>query len=223
MAAEKIKHELDLLKQQKPLIASYGDYAASGGYWISAAADKIFSDPVTLTGSIGVFGMIPDLSNTLKDVAHVNAVSITSNKHGDMFSMMRPFDQAEHEFMQTQIEGIYTRFTNLVSEGRGLTVDAVDEVGQGRVWTGADAIDIKLVDEIGTLEDAVHYAAVAAGDADLSNWNVKAYPKPQTQMEMILEMLGSGTATEKEALLKLAKDFTKPQVVARLPYNIVIR
>ena len=223
MAAEKIKHELDLLKQQKPLIASYGDYAASGGYWISAAADKIFSDPVTLTGSIGVFGMIPDLSNTLKDVAHVNAVSITSNKHGDMFSMMRPFGQAEHEFMQTQIEGIYTRFTNLVSEGRGLTVDAVDEVGQGRVWTGADAIDIKLVDEIGTLEDAVHYAAVAAGDADLSNWNVKAYPKPQTQMEMILEMLGSGTASEEEALLKLAKDFTKPQVVARLPYNIVIR
>lgn len=223
MAAEKIKHELDLLQREKPLVASYGDYAASGGYWISAAADKIFSDPVTLTGSIGVFGMIPDFSNTLKDVAHVNAVSITSNKHGDMYSLMRPFDQAEHEFMQTQIEGIYTRFTNLVAEGRGLTVDAVDEVGQGRVWTGSDALEIKLVDEIGTLEDAIRYAAVAAGDPELANWNVKAYPKPQTQMEQILEMFGSSTATGDEALLKLAGDFTKPQVVARLPYNIVIR
>ena len=223
LAAEKIKRELDLLQKEKTVIASYGDYAASGGYWISAAADKIFADPLTLTGSIGVFGMIPDLSGTLKDVAHVNVVSITSNKHGDMYSLMRPFDQAEHEFMQTQIEGVYTKFTNLVAEGRGLTVDAVDEVGQGRVWTGADAIGIHLVDEIGTLEDAIHYAAVSAGDPELANWNIKAYPKPQTQLEQMMEMFGSSSTTEEEALLKLAKDFTRPQVVARMPYNIVVR
>lgn len=223
LAAEKIKREIDLLQKDKIVIASYGDYAASGGYWISAAADKIYADPMTLTGSIGVFGMIPDLSGTLHDIAHVNAVSITSNKHGDMYSLMRPFDQAEHEFMQTQIEGIYTKFTNLVAEGRGLTVDAVDEVGQGRVWTGADAIGIHLVDEIGTLEDAIQYAAIAAGDADLAQWNVKSYPKPQTQLEQIMEMFGSAPATEEEALLKIVKDFTKPNVIARLPYNIVVR
>ena len=223
LAAEKIKREIDLLQEDKTVIASYGDYAASGGYWISAAADKIFADPVTLTGSIGVFGMIPDLSGTLKDIAHVNAVSITSNKHGDMYSLMRPFDQAEHEFMQTQIEGIYTKFTNLVAEGRGLTVDAVDEIGQGRVWTGSDALEIKLVDEIGTLEDAIQYAAVAAGDPDLGQWNIKSYPKPQTQFEQIMEMFGGSGTTEEDALLMMVKDFTKPQVIARLPYNIVVR
>lgn len=223
LAAEKIKREIDLLQEDKTVIASYGDYAASGGYWISAAADKIFADPVTLTGSIGVFGMIPDLSGTLKDIAHVNAVSITSNKHGDMYSLMRPFDQAEHEFMQTQIEGIYTKFTNLVAEGRGLTVDAVDEVGQGRVWTGSDALEIKLVDEIGTLEDAIQYAAIAAGEPDLGQWNIKSYPKPQTQFEQMMEMFGGSGTTEEDALLMMVKDFTKPQVIARLPYNIVVR
>lgn len=223
LAAEKIKHELDLLQKEKPLIASYGDYAASGGYWISAAADKIFTDPLTLTGSIGVFGMIPDFSGTLKDVAHVNAVSISSNKHGDMYTLTRPFDQAEHEFMQTQIEGIYTRFTNLVAEGRDLTVDAVDEVGQGRVWTGSDAIEIKLADEIGTLEDAINYAAVAAGEPELAKWNIKAYPKPLSQIEQMMEMFGSGSGDSEDALLKLADDFSKPQIIARMPYDIVIR
>ena len=223
LAAEKIKNELDLLKQVKPLIASYGDYAASGGYWISAAADKIFTDPVTLTGSIGVFGMIPDFSQTLKDVAHVNAVSISSNEHGDMFSLMRPFDQAEYEYMQTQIEGIYTRFTNLVSDGRGLSVDAVDEVGQGRVWTGSDALGIRLVDEIGTLEDALMYAAAVAGDTELKNWNITGYPKPQTQIEQLMEMFGSESGNDEAALAKLAGDLSKPQVIARLPYDIVIR
>lgn len=223
LAAEKIKHELDLLQKEKTVIASYGDYAASGGYWISAASDKIFADPMTLTGSIGVFGMIPDLSGTLKDIAHVNVVSITSNQHGDMFSLMRPFDQAEHEYMQTSIEGIYTKFTNLVAEGRGLTVDAVDEVGQGRVWTGSDAIGIQLVDEIGTLQDAIQYAAIAAGEPDLDKWNIANYPKPQTQFEQMMEML-TGTSTDgDEVLLKIAKDFSKPQVVARMPYNIVVR
>ena len=223
LAAEQIKNELDLLKKDKPLIASYGEYAASGGYWISAAADRIFSDPGTLTGSIGVFSMIPDFSKTAEDIAHVNVVSISSGKHGDMYSLMRPFDSAEYEYMQTQIEGIYTRFASLVADGRGMEIDAVDAIGQGRVWTGSDALGINLVDEIGTLEDAVRYAATVAGNPELTAWNVKGYPTPETQIETILNTLSGRNGGNEDVLTKLSSDFSKPQIFARLPYDIKVR
>lgn len=238
LASEKIRTELDLLKENKPLIASYGDYAASGGYWISANCDKIFSDAVTLTGSIGVFGMIPDFSRTMKDIAHVNVTSVTSNRHGDMFSLMRPFDKAEYNYMQRSIEDIYVRFTTIVSEARDLDWDYVDSIGQGRVWTGSDGLEKGLVDEIGTLEDAIHYAAVCAGDPELANWKVSAYPKPLSQMEMVLEMLGekksgeenvfAGTALEDVAgafagWAKMSREGKADLVFARLPYDVDIR
>ena len=238
LASEKIRTELDLLKENKPLIASYGDYAASGGYWISANCDKIFSDAVTLTGSIGVFGMIPDFSRTMKDIAHVNVTSVTSNRHGDMFSMMRPFDKAEYDYMQRSIEDIYVRFTTIVSEARDLDWDYVDSIGQGRVWTGSDGLEKGLVDEIGTLEDAIHYAAVCAGDPELANWKVSAYPKPLSQMEMVLEMLGekksgdenvfAGTVLEDVAgafvrWAKMSREGKADLVFARLPYDVDIR
>lgn len=238
LASEKIRTELDLLKENKPLIASYGDYAASGGYWISANCDKIFSDAVTLTGSIGVFGMIPDFSKTMKDIAHVNVTSVTSNRHGDMFSLMRPFDKAEYNYMQRSIEDVYVRFTTIVSEARDLDWDYVDSIGQGRVWTGADGLEKGLVDEIGTLEDAIHYAAVCAGDPELTNWKVSAYPKPLSQMEMVLEMLGekksgeenvfAGTALEDVAgafarWAKMSREGKADLVFARLPYDVDIR
>ena len=196
MASEKIKNELDLLKADKPLVASYGDYAASGGYWISNNCEKIFSDATTLTGSIGVFGIIPDLSKTAKDIAHVGVESVISHKHGDMYGGMRPLDKDEYDYMLTGIEAVYDRFTTIVSEGRGIPKETVDAIGQGRVWTGADALKINLVDEIGTLEDAIRYAAVAAGEPDLDQWNVKGYPAPPTPMEQVLEMVGSRKNTE---------------------------
>ena len=238
LASDKIRTELDLLKQDKPLIASYGDYAASGGYWISANCDKIYSNGVTLTGSIGVFGMIPDFSKTLKNVAHVNVASVTSNKHGDMFSLMRPFDQAEYNYMQRSIEDIYVRFTTIVSEARDLDLEYVDSIGQGRVWTGADGLEKGLVDELGTLEDAIHYAAVCAGDPELGNWKVCGYPKPRTQIEMILEMLGekksgednifAGTSLEKASATfckwaETARKGNADLTFARLPYDVEIR
>lgn len=146
LASAKIKDEIELLKAEKPVVASYGDYAASGGYWISNSCDKIFSDATTLTGSIGVFSMIPDLDKVLHDVAHVNIVTVGSNKHVDMYSMMRPLDQDELDYQQAAVERIYDTFVSIVAEGRGLEKEFVDSVAQGRVWAGSDAIKIGLVD-----------------------------------------------------------------------------
>lgn len=221
LASEKIKVELDALKETKPVIASYGDYAASGGYWISNNCDKIYSNAATLTGSIGVFGMVPDVSKTLKNVAHVGVETVSSNKHGDMYSLTRPFDSAEYAYMFRSIEDIYDRFTSIVSEGRGIPVETVDAIGQGRVWTGADALGIHLVDEIGTLEDAIRYAAVVGGDPDIDNWNVKGYPKPQGQMEMILSSFG--LSDSEDVLAKTYKAIKEPRILARTDTRIQIR
>ena len=221
-ASEKIKDALDKLKAEKPVVASYGGYAASGGYWISNNCEKIFTDAATLTGSIGVFGLIPDFSKTASDIAHVGVESVTSHKHGDMMGLMRPLDKDEYDFMFTGIEAVYDRFTTIVSEGRGIPKEFVDAVGQGRVWTGADALKINLVDEIGTLEDAINYAAVAAGDGDLAQWNIKGYPAPPSMMEQMMDMLG-GNKNDDNALLKTARKITTPQILARMDNEIVIR
>ena len=221
-ASEKIKNELDLLKADKPVIASYGDYAASGGYWISNNCEKIYSDATTLTGSIGVFGLVPDFSKTAKDVAHVGVESVTSHKHGDMYGLMRPLDKDEYDYMLTGIEAVYDRFTTIVSEGRGIPKETVDAIGQGRVWTGADALKINLVDEIGTLEDAIRFAAVTAGDGDLSQWNIQGYPAPPSTLETLLDMLGQNKNGE-GALVSSLRRITKPQVFARLDTDIRIQ
>ena len=147
MASEKIKAELDLLRENVPVIASYGDYAASGGYWISANCDYIFSNATTLTGSIGVFSMIPDIGGTIKNKLHVTVTPVKSNEHADMLGMMRPLTPNEEAYMQASVERIYTKFTSIVAEGRDMTVEAVDEIAQGRVWTGAEALEIGLVDQ----------------------------------------------------------------------------
>lgn len=223
LASDKIKTEIDLLKGTKPVIASFGAYAASGGYWISNSCDKIFSDAVTLTGSIGVFGMFPDFSKVLKDVAHVGIESVSSNKHGDMLSLMRPFDEDETAYLQRSIEDVYERFTTIVAEGRGLDKDFVDEVGQGRVWTGADALTIHLVDEIGGLEDAVKYAAVAAGEPDMTKWNVKDYPRAPSQMETILSSLQGTDSNDYSVLTDQFKDLKSGKILARLPYMLEIK
>ena len=236
-ASEQIKAEIDLTAKVKPVIASYGDYAASGGYWISNNCDKIFSNATTLTGSIGVFSMIPDISGTVKDIAHLNIVKLGSNKHSGMLSLTSPLDQEETEYMQASVERIYDRFVNIVSQGRDLEPAFVDSIAQGRVWTGADALQIGLVDEIGTLEDALNYAInVVEPGTDLSKWNVAEYPKPQTPMEMMMEMMGNsarakanvfkGTPLEDAGysildLSKSWKDRKSQYMMARIPYEII--
>ena len=224
LASEKIKHELDRLKEDKPLIASYGAYAASGGYWISNNCDKIYSDATTLTGSIGVFGVVPDFSKVAKNTLHVGVESVSSNKHADMYGLMRPFDKSEYAYMQTSIESIYDRFTATVSEGRSLPVETVDAIGQGRVWTGCDALDIHLVDEIGSLEQAILYAADCAGDPDIKSWRIEGYPRPQTQMEMIMSMLGGDDDTSAQArIFKRLSTLKSPQILARMDTEITIQ
>ena len=218
-ASEKIEEQIRLLRAVKPVIASYGDYAASGGYWISNGCDHIFSDATTLTGSIGVFGMVPDFSKTAKEVLHIGVESVGSNKHTDMYSMMRPFDKDEYRYVERSIEDIYERFTKLVSEGRDMSVERVDELGQGRVWTGADALEAGLVDEIGTLTDALQYAACAAGDGEMGNWLVTAYPAPLTMMENVLASLGQQRETEEGVLIRRLRENARPQVLARMPFE----
>ena len=241
LAASKIKEEIDLTTAVKPVIASYGDYAASGGYWISNSCDHIFTNATTLTGSIGVFSAIPEFGKTLKDIAHVNMVPVKSHKHSDMLSLTRPFDAEETAWMQVYVDDIYNNFVSIVAEGRGKTFESVDEIAQGRVWTGADALEIGLVDEIGTLEDAINYAAVMAGDSDVENWGIASYPKPLTAMEQLLQQFGKTTNPEEAManvlegtplegvarnLLNWQRTWAKGQgdlVFARMPFEIEIR
>ena len=231
LASEKIKAELDLLQERVPVIASYGDYAASGGYWISANCDKIYSDATTLTGSIGVFSLIPDLGGAIKNKLHVNITSVNATKHADMYNGFRALDPQETAYMQASVENIYDKFTKLVSEGRDMPVSRVDELAQGRVWTGAEALEIGLVDEIGTLEDALRYAAICIdGVEGLEQVQIAEYPKPLSTMESILESLGAsegvfaGTALESvEKAFKEAGATEAGKAYARLPYEISFR
>ncbi len=230
LASEKIKSEIDLLRKDKPVIASYGSYAASGGYWISNSCDRIFSDPSTLTGSIGVFSMIPDFSKTAKDLLKVNVTSVGSSRHSDMYSMIRPLDAQEVAYMQKSVNDIYDAFLANVSAGRGMSTEDIDKIAQGRVWTGADALRIGLVDELGTLSDAVAYAAGTQGDTDMDDWQISCYPKPQTIIEMIMESLSGTTSvmagTPFAPVEKAYRDWnwnSSERIYARMPYILDIR
>ena len=231
LASEKIKAELDLLREKCPVIASYGEYAASGGYWISANSDYIFANATTLTGSIGVFSMIPDLGSTIKNNLHVTVTPVNSNKHSDMYGMMRPLDKAELNYMQKSVESIYEKFTSLVAAGRNKTVEEVDNIAQGRVWTGAEALEIGLVDQIGTLEDAITYAATSIeGVTGIQDVKVEAFPKPLTTIELLLESLNgtteifAGTPLEDiEAAFRNWDSTQSGKAYARIPYEIIIK
>lgn len=193
-AAEILNKELQLLRTRKPLIISMGEYAASGGYWISANSEKIYADNTTITGSIGVFSMAMNYGEGLKKHLKVNTAEIGSNTHSNMLNGIDRLDAKEVAFMQGMVEEIYTKFTELVSQGRELPVEYVDEVGQGRVWTGADAIEKKLVDEKGGILDAVNYAAASA---DLTDYRIVEYPAVKTPMEQFMEMIQGAEASVK--------------------------
>ena len=232
LASDKIKTEIDLLRAEKPVIASYGDYAASGGYWISNSCDRIYSDRTTLTGSIGVFSMIPDASRTLREKLKVGVASVGSGRHSDMMSLLSPLDGEETAYMQKSIEIIYDAFLANVAEGRDMTPEQVDEIAQGRVWTGADALGIGLVDEIGTLGDALRFAAQAGGNPDLDSWQIVAYPKAPSLIDMLLESLGQGpdrgdvlAGTPFAPIGEAFRNWnfeTGDRFMARMPYEMII-
>ena len=233
LASEKIKAEIALLKEKMPVVASYGNYAASGGYWISAGCDKIFSNATTLTGSIGVFSMIPDFSKTIEKRLHVGVNSVNSSRHADMYGMLRPLTDKETAYMQASVDNIYNRFTSLVAEGRDMSVSEVDNIAQGRVWSGAEAHGINLVDQIGTIEDAIRWAALSIdGVVAVEEVQVIGYPKPLTTLEMLVESLN---APKEQNILagtpfrSIGEAFagwdpsSSGKVYARMPYELIIR
>ena len=220
-ASVKIRTALDSLMKEKPLVASFGDYAASGGYWISSGCQKIYADATTVTGSIGVFSLIPDFSKVTKKVG-VNVESVGSNKHSDMMSLMRPFDAAELAYMQASVEDIYELFVNLVAASRGLSVERVDQIAQGRVWAAADALEVGLVDEIGTLQDAISYAAALADLPSSDDYSVASYPAVPSFFEQLMSQLG-GSGMGEDVRLRVLKSYEPGRFYARLPYDYEIR
>jgi protease-4 len=163
IASDQIWREVELTARVKPVVVSMGNYAASGGYYISAAADKIMASPVTLTGSIGVFGLIPNAQVFLDKKLGINSDVVKTNSHSDAPSFTRPLNAFERDALQANVERTYSTFTGIVADGRGLRQTTVDSIGQGHVWSGTDAMEIGLVDGFGGLNDAISEAASMAG------------------------------------------------------------
>ena len=183
LASEVIWHEIEQAKKAgKKVVTSMGDYAASGGYYISCNSDYIIAQPNTLTGSIGVFGMIPSIQNTLKNKLGITIDGVKSNEHSDFLSGYRTLDAAEVNVMQQMVEETYGLFTQRVANGRKMTVAAVDSIGQGRVWSGKDALAIGLVDELGSLADAIDKARELA---KVPHASIVYYPRQKSFFEKL--------------------------------------
>ena len=188
-ASEQIWHEIQLLKAEKPVVISMGGMAASGGYYISCGANKIFAEPSTLTGSIGIFGMVPDATELLNEKLGLHFDVVKTNKYADfgapsVYGMLgRPFTGDESAMMQGIVEKGYDLFVSRVADGRGISKDSVDAIGQGRVWTGEQALKIGLVDQLGNLKDAI---AEAAQLAELEKYSVDTYPAPANFLEQLM-------------------------------------
>ena len=184
-ASDIIWNEIEQAKKAgKVVVTSMGDYAASGGYYISCNSDYIIAQPNTLTGSIGVFGMVPSFQKALKNKLGVTIDGVTTNKHSDAGGTLRPLNAEELEVYQNFIDEFYGIFTQRVADGRGMDQSAVDEIGQGRVWAGADALKIGLVDALGNIDDAI---AKAAELAKLDNYKVAYYPKKKDFWTTLME------------------------------------
>lgn len=184
VASEVIRREVELAAKEKPVIVSMGSYAASGGYWISSTADYIFADPNTLTGSIGVFGTFPNFKGFLNDKVGLTFDEVKTNENADFGSLYKPLTPYQMTMMQKHVTDTYDEFITLVSETRGLRKTFVDSIGQGRVWSGTDAIAIGLVDELGGIDKAIAYAADKAG---LTSYSIKEFPKQEDPLENLFK------------------------------------
>jgi protease-4 len=185
VASEQIRHAIKLIKAKKPVVVSMGGMAASGGYWISSPANYIFAEPTTITGSIGIFGLIPNVSGLVTDKLGITFDGVTTNKHTDYETdLVLGKDNDENmKFMQTYINRGYQSFLNIVSEGRKMKPAEVDSIAQGRVWLATDALKIKLVDKLGSLDDAVKKAAELA---KVDEYHTAAYPAKGSWMDQFL-------------------------------------
>ncbi len=233
LASDVIWRETVLLKQAgKPFVVSMGDVAASGGYYIAAGADKIFANPTTITGSIGVFGILPNMEKMFDEKLGITFDRANTNAHGNYMTVTRPLDELELAAINESVTDIYTTFIELVAEGRGMTVAEVDSVAQGRVWTGVAAKQIGLVDELGNLDDAIKAAAAMA---ELEDYATRDLPKMKDPLEeLIKEMSGEAQATRVLASLGIDKRYIKAfrdaqrmvesneRIQARLPFEMII-
>jgi len=199
LASDGIWREITLLKKEKPVVVSMGDYAASGGYYISCAADSIFAEPGTLTGSIGVFGILADFQKFFNNKLGITFDGVKTAPYADMGSITRPMTEPEKKLMQAAIDTIYDVFKNRVAQGRKLDISIVDSIAQGHVYTGTRAIEIKLVDKIGYLPDAIKSAAAMA---KTEKYWIKEYPEKKNFLQQLLN--ASPVATLKQNELKEA-------------------
>ena len=224
LASDVIWRETILAKAEKPLVVSMGDLAASGGYYIACAADSIIANPTTITGSIGVFGMIPNLQKLYKNKIGITIDTVNTNHHADM-GINRPLTKFEKNKIQRNIEGIYKTFITHVGEGRGMSTNSVDKIGQGRVWTGYDAKDIGLIDTYGGIEKAIEIAAYLA---DIKDYRVISLPKKKDPFIELASKISNSSILADQILEKLGftTELTDPiekllkneKIQARLPY-----
>ena len=227
-ASEQIWHALSMLKAKKPLIVSMGDYAASGGYYISCLADKIIAQPNTITGSIGIFGVIPNIKG-LNEKLGLSYDGVKTNKMSDGISINRSFTPEERDLMQNYVNRGYELFVKRCAQGRKMKVEQIKAIAEGRVWTGEDAIKIGLVDKIGGLNDAIK---LAVEKAKLSSYNLKEYPEKEDFTAKLLKSFTEDVEArvmkaqlgEQYSILKKIKSLDKINgIQARLPYDLNIR
>lgn len=189
LASDVLWREVLMTKKVKPVIVSMGDVAASGGYYMACAADSIFAQPNTITGSIGIFAILPNMKNFLNQKLGVTFDGVKTGKFADLGDVTRPLNPEERAILQDQVNHGYLDFTAAVASGRKKTQKYIDSIGQGRVWTGAQALKIGLVDRLGSLDDAIHSAA---NKAKITDYKLVAYPEQKS----LLENFGSGLASE---------------------------
>ena len=230
-ASEQIWRAVTNLKAKKPVVVSMGGYAASGGYYISCAANYIVSEPTTITGSIGIFGMFPDFSGLLTEKLGVKFDEVKTNKHAAFGTIARPFNAEEMALLEQYIGRGYNLFRKRVADGRQQSIEQIEEIAQGRVWLGNDALKIKLVDEIGGLDKAI---AKAASLAKVSEYHATSYPEEQSWWENLLDQAASknnyldeqlqATLGEYYEPFKFVKNMNRQSAIqARLPYYVNIK
>jgi protease-4 len=229
LAADAIWRELLLAKQVKPVVVSMGDYAASGGYYISCEADSIFTEPNTLTGSIGVFSIIPDLQSFFKNKLGITFDGVKTAQYADMGSMAQPLTAVEKQFIQDGIDSVYATFKHKVAMGRHLPEPVVDSLAQGRVWSGIRAVKLGLADKLGGLKEAV---ACAARMAHLKTYSLTTYPKEEAAFQKLFRQFSDDAHAKilKEQLgnnYSLYMDIKRMttsdgEILARLPFNMII-
>jgi protease-4 len=226
--SEVIWREVTLAQKVKPVVVSMGDYAASGGYYIACAADAIVAHPTTLTGSIGVFGLVPNFNHLLTDKIGVTFDNVTTNAHSDMPTVTRKMTPFEMNLMQNQVENIYKIFITHVAEGRKKTTATVDSIGQGRVWSGANGLEIGLVDKLGGLNDAIK---LAAQKASITQYRIRELPKLKDTFEELMKKFSTDV---KMKVLKnelgdtykfyegITRESHRNGIYTRMPFNVEI-